>query len=66
MEIAKLFRPVDDVFTIYVVEQRFAVGRGYDYLHSFLNTANYVTTDEQIKSTIHCLLDKRSNIKNKR
>lgn len=50
MEIAKLFRPVDDVFTVYVVEQRFAVGRGYDYLHSYLNTANYVTTDEQIKS----------------
>lgn len=49
MEIAKLFRPVDDVFTIYVVEQRFAVGRGYDYLHSFLNTTNYITTDAQIK-----------------
>lgn len=50
MELSKLFRPIDDVFTIYVVEQRFAVGRGYDYLHSFLNTSNYITTDEQIKS----------------
>lgn len=50
MNIANLFRPVDDVFTIYVVEQRFAMGRGYDYLHSYINTANYVTTDEEIKS----------------
>lgn len=44
------FRPVDEIFTVYVIEQRFAVGRGYDYLHSYMNTSNFITTDEQIKN----------------
>ena len=29
------FREKDNVFTQYVVEQQFVVGRGHDYLYSF-------------------------------
>ena len=56
-EIESLFRPIDDVFTIYVVEQRFAVGRGHEYLHSFLNTENLITTDTQIKKMFSKIVD---------
>lgn len=49
MEIAQLFRPIGDTFTVYVVERSFALNRGYDFLHSYINTSNYVTSDKQIK-----------------
>lgn len=56
-EIEKIFRPIDDVFTIYVVEQRFATRRGYEYLHSFLNTSNLITTDAQIKKNFSKIVE---------
>ena len=43
MDISNLFRPVDEVFTVFVVEKR------YEYLHSYINKTNYITTDTQIK-----------------
>lgn len=49
MDVSNLFRPVDEVFTVFVVEKRFAAGNGYEYLHSFINKTNYITTDTQIK-----------------
>jgi hypothetical protein len=48
-EIEQLFRPDTDSFTVFVVEQRFAVGRGHDYFHSFLNKLNYFSSDEQLE-----------------
>lgn len=47
-EIEKLFVQEDNVFTIFVVEQRFVVGRGHNFFHSFLNTTHLMDTDEQI------------------
>lgn len=50
-EIEKIFIQDDNTFTIFVVEQRFAVGRGKEYFHSFLNTSHIFDSDEQIKKT---------------
>lgn len=48
-DIEKLFIQNDNTFTVFVVEQRFAVDRGYEYFHSYYNTSNFISTDEQIK-----------------
>ena len=47
--IEELFHQNDNVFTVFVVGQSFAVGRGYKYLNSFKNTDNYITTEKQLK-----------------
>lgn len=48
-DIEKLFTQADNTFTIFVVEQRFVVGRGHEYFHSYINTSNLIDSDEQIK-----------------
>ncbi len=57
-EIEKVFRPDSDVFTVFVVEQRFVVGRGHDYFHSFINTNNFFDSDEKIKNQFLRAMDK--------
>ena len=47
--IEEIFHQNDNVFTVFVVGQSFAVGRGYKYLNSFKNTDNYITTEKQLK-----------------
>lgn len=48
-EIEKIFMQDDNRFTLFVVEQRFVVGRGYEYFHPYLNTYHIIDSDEQIK-----------------
>ena len=48
-DIEKIFIQNDNTFTIFIVEQRFAVGRGYEFFHSYRNSSNYIDSDEQIK-----------------
>lgn len=48
-DVRDFFRETDSAFTIYVVEQRFVVGRGADYFRSFKGTENYIDTNEIIK-----------------
>ncbi len=50
--IEKLFCQDGNVFTIFVVEQRFVVSQGRDYFHSYLNTPNYLDTDKKIRKNI--------------
>ena len=50
-EIEKIFIQDDDTFTVFVVSQKFVVGKGYEYFHSYINTPNYLDSDEQIKKT---------------
>lgn len=48
-EIEKIFIQDDDTFTVFVVSQKFVVGKGHEYFHSYINTPNYLDSDEQIK-----------------
>ena len=46
------FRETQEAFTVYVVEQRFAVGRGYEYFSAFKGKENYISTNRSIKKRI--------------
>lgn len=51
-DITEYFRENQKVFTIYVVEQRFAVGRGYEYFKSYKDKENYISTNRNIRKRI--------------
>jgi len=57
-EIEKIFRPDTDIFTVFVVEQRFVVGRGHEYFNSFLNTPNFFNSEEKAKKLFHTIIEK--------
>ena len=48
-DIAKLFQFDSNVFTIFVVEQRFVVGKGHDYFNQYINTPNFFDSEEKTK-----------------
>jgi hypothetical protein len=48
-DIERIFRPESSIFTVFVVEQRFAVGRGHEFFQSYINTPNYFDSEEKIK-----------------
>lgn len=52
-DITYLFRENENDFTIYVVEQRFVVGRGLEYFKSFKGKPNYIDTDELAKNRLY-------------
>lgn len=55
-DIRDFFKETENAFTIYVVEQRFAVGRGADYFRSFRGKENYIDTNERIKNRVFSIL----------
>jgi len=57
-DIREFFKETDSAFTIYVVEQRFVVGRGADYFRSFKGKVNYIDTNEVIKKRTTGILSK--------
>lgn len=63
MEDIKLFfREDNSQFTIYVVEQKFAIGRGLEYFKSFKGKSNYIDTDALAQKRINKIyswIDKR-------
>lgn len=48
-DIETIFRPDDNTFTVFVVEQRFAVNRGAEYFRSFRNTTSFFDSDAKIE-----------------
>lgn len=58
IEIEKIFYNDTNVFTIFVVEQRFAVGRGHEYFSKFVNTQNYFDSEKKVKLFYNKILDK--------
>lgn len=56
-DIEKIFIQDDNNFTVFVVEQRFVVGRGHDFFRSYINTVNYIDSDEQIKKCFFKVLE---------
>lgn len=48
-EIEKLFQFNSNTFTIFVVEQRFVVGKGHDFFNRYINTPNFFDSEEKTK-----------------
>lgn len=55
-EIEKIFLPDTNTFTIFVVEQKFVVGRGHSYFNEFANTPNFFDSEEKSKKFYNKLL----------
>lgn len=55
-ETQALFREHSTHFTIYVVEQKYVVGKGYTFFKSYLGKPNYIDTDQMAKSFIMKIL----------
>lgn len=54
--IRDFFKETEEAFTIYVVEQRFVVGRGADYFRSYKGKENYIDTNHLMKKRIFQIL----------
>lgn len=46
------------MFTIFVVEQRFVVGRGHEYLNKFVNTQHFFDSEKKLKLFYNKIVDK--------
>lgn len=57
-DVRSFFRENDDNFTIYVVEQRFVVGRGSEYFRSYKGKINYIDTDYTLRKRIGDILSR--------
>jgi len=57
-KIENIFRPETNIFTVFVVEQRFVVGRGHKYLKAFINTPNFFDSEEKAGKLLHGIIDK--------
>lgn len=55
-EITHFFRETDNAFTIYVVEQKFVVGRGADYFKSYKGKENYIDSNKVMKNRLNRIL----------
>lgn len=55
-DVRDFFKEIDPCFTIYVVEQKFVVGRGADYFRSFKGKANYIDSNLIIKKRLYKIL----------
>lgn len=58
LEIEKLFYNNTNTFTIFVLEQRFVVGRGHEYLNKFINTDHFFDSEKKIKDFYKKIVDK--------
>lgn len=58
LDIEKIFYNDSSVFTIFVVEQRFVVGRGHEYLNKFINTQHFFDSERKIKQFYNKIVDK--------
>ncbi len=56
-DIQALFRDHANHFTIYVVEQRFVVGKGLEFFKSYRGKPNYIDTDQAAKNFITTILN---------
>lgn len=55
-DVKSFFHETQEAFTIYVVEQRFVVGRGHEYFKSFIGKENLITDDSALKRRINKIL----------
>lgn len=55
-DVRNFFKETDTAFTIYVVEQRFVVGRGSDYFRQYKGKENYIDTNVVMKKRLSRIL----------
>lgn len=55
-DISSFFKENQEVFTIYVVERRFVVGRGLEYFKSFKGTENLLDNNAKLKKRVRSIL----------
>ena len=55
-DVCSFFHETQEAFTIYIVEQKFVVGRGYEYFKSFRGKANLIVSDSLIKRRIEKII----------
>lgn len=55
-KITDFFKESHESFTIYVVEQRFVIGRGNDYFKSFKGKENLILSNSSIKKRIYSIV----------
>ncbi|MBQ4123134.1 hypothetical protein IJD44_05365 [bacterium] len=58
LEVEKIFYNDTNTFTIFVVEQRFVVGKGHEYLNKFVNTDHFFDSEKKIKHFYRKIVDK--------
>lgn len=58
LDVEKIFYNDSNVFTIFVVEQRFVVGLGHEYLNKFINTQHFFDSERKIKQFYNKIVDK--------
>lgn len=58
LDIERVFYNDTNVFTVFVVEQRFVVGRGHEYLSKFVNTQHFFDSERKAKQFYNRVLDK--------
>jgi len=56
-DVEKLFRHTDNVFTVFVVEQRFVVNKGWEYFRSYQNTKNFFDSDEKVRKRFRKIIE---------
>ena len=55
-DVRDFFKETDAAFTIYVVEQRFVVGRGADYFRQYKGKENYIDSNIVIRNRLSRIL----------
>ena len=55
-DVCSFFHETQEAFTIYIVEQKFVVGRGYEYFKSFRGKENLIVSDSLIKRRIEKII----------
>ena len=58
LDVEKIFYNDSSVFTIFVCEQRFVVGRGHEYLSKFINTKHFFDSERKAKQFYNKVVDK--------
>lgn len=58
LDVEKIFFNGSNVFTIFVFEQRFVVGRGHEYLNKFVNTKHFFDSERKAKQFYTKIVDK--------
>ena len=56
LDVREYFKEQEESFTIYVVEQRFALGIGAEYFKSFRGKPNYINTNTEMKKRLSSIL----------
>lgn len=58
IDVESIFYNDTNIFTIFVVEQRFVVGRGHEYFNKFINTQHFFDSERKLKQFYNKIIDR--------